>query len=61
MTNEENIWDQVGTLTLDRDEKGEIDLPPLAGRDRNTGPLREVLRQFLSATPEAVALQPASR
>jgi len=53
MTNDGNIWDQVGTSTLDRDEQGEIDLPPLAGQDGNTGPLREVLQQFPSASPEA--------
>ncbi len=51
--NERDIWDQVGILTLVRDEQGGVDLPPLPGQGGEKGPLREVLKLFLAAPPEA--------
>lgn len=52
MKREDDIWDQIVTLTFARVPQGKIDLPPLADQGGSTGPLRHVLREFLAASPE---------
>ncbi|EQB10858.1 MULTISPECIES: hypothetical protein [Sphingobium] len=52
MVSDPDIWNEIGTLTLDHDEQGAIALPPAYEPDDKTGPLREILGTFLAAAPE---------
>lgn len=51
MSDEIEIWDQRGTLTLAHDEGGGAELPPLPGERGDPRPLRDVLGRFVAATP----------
>ncbi len=51
MAHDDQIWNQRGTLTLEReDDAGDVILPPLPKDEQDSGPLRLILRRFL-ATP----------
>lgn len=51
MADDKDIWDEQGTLTLDRASLAPlVDLPGLPPESGATGPLRVILRHFLEAS-----------
>ena len=51
MSDDANIWDQWGTLTLAHDKGGETELPPLPDERAELRPLRDILGRFVEAAP----------
>lgn len=51
MTEEPEIWEQQGTLTMAHDKRRDVELPPLPEERAAPRPLREILGSFLSASP----------
>ena len=51
MSDDANIWDQRGTLTLAHDKGGETELPPLPDERAQPRPLRDILGRFVEAAP----------
>jgi hypothetical protein len=51
MSDDANIWDQRGTLTLAHDNGGETELPPLPDERAEPRPLRDILGRFVEAAP----------
>ena len=51
MADDQEIWDQRGTLTLAHDESEGAELPPLPAERAEPRPLREILGRFAAATP----------
>lgn len=51
MSEDSDIWDQRGTLTLAHDEGGGSELPPLPDERAQPRPLREILGRFVEAAP----------
>ena len=50
--NEPDIWGQRGTLSRSHEESDGVELPPLAGERMAPRPLRDILGEFVSATPD---------
>jgi hypothetical protein len=62
MSDDRAVWDQRGTLTRSYDEKDGSALPPLPDERQAPAPLRDILGDFVAATPRrAGTLQPRPR
>lgn len=51
MSDDRDLWDQLGTLTGAFDEQDGSELPPLPDERPAPAPLREILGEFVAATP----------
>ena len=51
MSDDRAVWDQRGTLTRSYDEKDGSALPPLPDERQAPAPRRDILGDFVAATP----------
>ncbi|KAB2854918.1 hypothetical protein [Sphingopyxis sp. SCN 67-31] len=51
MSDDPDIWNQRGTLTLGHDESGGAEVPPLPDEIAEPRPLRDILGRFVEAAP----------
>lgn len=49
MSDDDDIWNQRGTLTRVHDEGADVALPPLPADDAQLRPLRDLLLEFAAA------------
>lgn len=51
MSDDPDMWNQRGTLTLGHDETGGAEVPPLPDEIAEPRPLRDILGRFVDAAP----------